>query len=58
MFIKITLLILFFAVMIFIGFASKKSAKDVNGFVLGGRNLARGLLRLHTVHPIFRPLCS
>ena len=39
MFVKITLLILFFAVMIFIGFASKKSAKDVNGFVLGGRNV-------------------
>ncbi|MCR5590000.1 MAG: sodium/solute symporter [Lachnospiraceae bacterium] len=39
MIIKITLLILFFAVMILIGFASKKSAKDVNGFVLGGRNV-------------------
>ena len=39
MFIKITLLILFFAVMILIGFASKKSAVDVNGFVLGGRSV-------------------
>ena len=39
MFIKITLLILFFAVMILIGFASKKSTTDVNGFVLGGRNV-------------------
>ncbi len=39
MFVKITLLILFFAVMIGIGFASKKSTTDVNGFVLGGRNV-------------------
>ena len=39
MFVKITLLILFFAVMILIGFASKKSTTDVNGFVLGGRNV-------------------
>ena len=37
--IKIILLIIFFAVMIGIGIYSRKSATDVNGFVLGGRNV-------------------
>ena len=37
--IKIILLIIFFAVMIGIGVYSRKSAMDVNGFVLGGRNV-------------------
>ena len=39
MVIKIILLIIFFAVMIGIGIYSRKSAMDVNGFVLGGRNV-------------------
>ena len=39
MFIKIGLLVLFFAIMIAIGFASKKSTTDVNGYVLGGRSV-------------------
>lgn len=34
---KITLLIVFFSVMIFVGIYSKKHSTDVNGFVLGGR---------------------
>jgi len=37
--IKLSFLIVFFAVMIAIGFVCRKSAKDVNGFVLGGRNV-------------------
>ena len=37
--VKIVLLIVFFAVMIGIGIYSRKSATDVNGFVLGGRNV-------------------
>lgn len=39
MVIKIGLLVLFFAAMIAIGFASKKSTTDVNGYVLGGRSV-------------------
>lgn len=39
MLVKIILLVGFFAIMLGIGFASKKSATDVSGFVLGGRNV-------------------
>lgn len=39
MFIKILMLVVFFAVMIGIGFYCRKHATDVNGFVLGGRNV-------------------
>ena len=39
MVIKITLLVLFFALMITIGFICRKNATDVNGFVLGGRSV-------------------
>ena len=39
MIIKILMLIIFFAIMIFVGLYSRKQAKDVNGFVLGGRNV-------------------
>ena len=31
------MLVAFFAVMIFVGFYTRKHATDVNGFVLGGR---------------------
>lgn len=37
--IKIIMLVLFFAVMIGVGIYSRKTATDVNGFVLGGRNV-------------------
>lgn len=37
--IKIILLVVFFAVMIAVGIYSRKSAKDVNGFILGGRSV-------------------
>ena len=37
MFIKAAMLIVFFAVMLYIGFMSRKYSTDVNGFVLGGR---------------------
>ena len=37
--IKIILLILFFSVMILVGVLCRKSATDVHGFVLGGRNV-------------------
>lgn len=39
MFIKIVLLVLFFATMIFVGFICRKNSTDVNGFVLGGRSV-------------------
>ena len=39
MFVKILLLIAFFSVMIAVGFYSRRSATDVNGFVLGGRSV-------------------
>lgn len=39
MFIKIAFLIVFFAVMITVGFICRKSSTDVHGFVLGGRSV-------------------
>ncbi len=39
MVIKIVLLVVFFLVMIGVGLAARKSASDVNGFVLGGRSV-------------------
>lgn len=39
MFIKIAMLVVFFGIMIFIGLYCRKHATDVNGFVLGGRNV-------------------
>ena len=39
MFLKIALLVVFFAVMIGIGLYCRKNATDVNGFVLGGRSV-------------------
>ncbi len=39
MIIKISMLIVFFAIMIAIGIYSSKGTKDVGGFVLGGRNI-------------------
>ena len=35
----IILLVVFFAIMIYVGFYSRKLAADVNGFVLGGRGV-------------------
>ena len=39
MFIKILLLVVFFGVMLWIGFYCRKNATDVKGFVLGGRSV-------------------
>ena len=39
MFLKIALLIIFFAVMIAVGLIARRQATDVNGFVLGGRSV-------------------
>ena len=39
MFIQILFLVVFFAIMIAVGFYCRKSAKGVNGFVLGGRGV-------------------
>ena len=39
MFLKVGLLLVFFAIMLGVGFYSRKSATDVNGFVLGGRSV-------------------
>lgn len=39
MVLKLSMLIVFFAVMVFVGIYCKKHATDVKGFVLGGRNV-------------------
>ena len=39
MIIKIAMVVVFFAVMIAVGIICRKKATDVNGFVLGGRNI-------------------
>jgi len=39
MFIKIAFLVVFFAIMILVGFLCRRSANGVNGFVLGGRSV-------------------
>ena len=39
MVIKIIFLVVFFAAMLLVGFLSRKGAKDINGFVLGGRSV-------------------
>ncbi len=39
MFIKVLLLVLFFATMLFVGFYCRRNSTDVNGFVLGGRSV-------------------
>lgn len=36
---KVLLLVIYFAVLISIGFYCRKNATDVNGFVLGGRSV-------------------
>ena len=43
MLLKITLLVLFFAVMVGVGIYCRKSASDVQGFVLGSRNVGSWL---------------
>ncbi len=43
MILKIALLVLFFAIMIGVGIACRKSATNVQGFVLGGRNVGSWL---------------
>lgn len=35
----IAMLVIFFAVMVYVGYRSRKAATDVNGFVLGGRSV-------------------
>ncbi len=39
LFIKLALLVVFFGLMIFVGFRNRHRAGDVNGFVLGGRDV-------------------
>ncbi|MBP3852002.1 MAG: sodium:solute symporter, partial [Erysipelotrichaceae bacterium] len=39
MLIKVVLLVIFFAVMLSIGFVCRRNSTDVNGFVLGGRSV-------------------
>ncbi len=39
MFIKVAMLVVFFAIMISVGLYCRKNTTDVNGFVLGGRNV-------------------
>ena len=42
----VIMLIVFFAVMIYVGFYSRKHAADVDGFVLGGRSVGQWLTAL------------
>jgi SSS family solute:Na+ symporter len=39
MFVKVLLLVLFFGIMVWVGFYCRKHSTDVNGFVLGGRSV-------------------
>ena len=39
LFIKLAFLVIFFGIMIFVGFYCRKHATDVNGFILGGRSV-------------------
>ena len=39
MFLKLLLLVVFFGIMIYVGIYCRRNATDVNGFVLGGRNV-------------------
>ena len=39
MFIKILMLVVFFGIMVGVGFYSRKHAANVDGFVLGGRSV-------------------
>lgn len=43
MFLKVALLVVFFAIMIGVGIYCRKTATDVHGFVLGGRNVGSWL---------------
>ena len=56
MVIKVIMLVVFFGIMIGVGFYARKQATDVNGFVLGGRSVGPWLQHLHMVRPIFRQL--
>ena len=49
MLIKASLLFLFFAVMVVIGFACRRHARNVDGFVLGGRSVGPWLTHLGDV---------
>ena len=37
--IKLAMLLAFFGIMIYVGFYCRRHSTDVNGFVLGGRNV-------------------
>ena len=39
LFIKLAMLVVFFGIMLYVGFYSRRHATDVNGFVLGGRSV-------------------
>lgn len=50
MVLKVIMLVVFFAIMLGVGFYSRKHTKDVNGFVLGAEALARGSQHLPMEH--------
>lgn len=50
------MLVIFFGVMVYVGFYSRKHAKDVNGFVLGGRGVGPWLTLLLLEHHTFQQL--
>ena len=50
------MLIIFFGVMVYVGFYSRKHAKDVNGFVLGGRGVGPWLTAFALEHHTFQQL--
>lgn len=56
MVIKVIMLVVFFGIMIGVGFYARKQATDVNGFVLGGRSVGPWLTAFAYGTSYFRQL--
>ena len=56
--IKLGMLLVFFGVMVYVGFYCRKHATDVNGFVLGGRSVGPWLTAFAYALPISPPSFS
>ena len=56
MIVKLSMMVVFFAVMVYVGIRCRRHSVNVNGFVLGGRAEAPGLPPCPTARPIFRRL--
>ena len=59
MFVKILLIIIFIAIAVGVGIYTRRAAsRDVDGFILGGRNVGPWLSALLTAPPTSAPSCS